>query len=237
MELGQNNTIISTEYVSSTLPVKHDIKLSLGDYDFLVENATSILTYWFLDCQYYGATDNFTFTHKYNTSDETHNIDALVVASFEPIPPPTTLPPPTTSTTSTTTPKPTTTSSTTTLKPASNSIKPPSDSSSKSPVVKRDTLLQKSPASSASPLILMSNDSKAMFDFLNTTLQIPFSCLNDSVVPIDTNKTYGYFHRKIIVKGKSHYFFILLFYDNLLHRYKEVFYTSFTQLIFSLRTV
>jgi hypothetical protein len=36
----------------------------------------------------------------------------------------------------------------------------------------------------------------------NSTLFVPYVCLNSSIVLPDPNKTYGYFHRRVAVKGK-----------------------------------
>jgi hypothetical protein len=36
----------------------------------------------------------------------------------------------------------------------------------------------------------------------NNTAFFPYVCLNSSIVPPDPNKTYGYFHRQLVVRGK-----------------------------------
>jgi hypothetical protein len=36
----------------------------------------------------------------------------------------------------------------------------------------------------------------------NNTFLVPYVCLNSSIVLPDPNKTYGYFHRRLIVRGK-----------------------------------
>jgi len=49
----------------------------------------------------------------------------------------------------------------------------------------------------ASPAVNTSNGT-----VVNNTVFVPYVCLNSSIVLPDPNKTYGYFHRRVTVKGK-----------------------------------
>uniref|UniRef100_A0A0C9QXJ7 TMEM130 protein n=1 Tax=Fopius arisanus TaxID=64838 RepID=A0A0C9QXJ7_9HYME len=123
ISISQSNHTLTDSYVSSAAESKIKIDMRKNDEDYIIKNATSISTYWFVDCKYYGQTNNFTFGFNFTRPDETKSIEALVIASHEP---PTTVPPTTTSTTpippsNITTAKPTTTTTskpTSTLKPS-----------------------------------------------------------------------------------------------------------------------
>ncbi|KAF4532408.1 hypothetical protein B566_EDAN003860 [Ephemera danica] len=124
-----------SSYVANNSPVNQTIEIFEADANFLKHNATQVITYWFVDCTYYGQTDDLSFIFTFNGSDKVHDIEALVVASFDPLPTPsppttttsttttttTTTPATTTSTTTTTT---TTTTSTTTTTPKPTTIHP-----------------------------------------------------------------------------------------------------------------
>ncbi|XP_044269601.1 uncharacterized protein LOC123014514 [Tribolium madens] len=185
--LIQNNKTRTDLFVSNAEPVIHNVSLKPTDADF-IKQAPSVLTYWFIDCVYYGFRKDFEFPFNYTQAEKEHLIEALVVADFSPPPPPptTTTPTPTTTTTikpnstttSTTTPKPTTTTQKTTTKtPPTNSTK-----------VKRD----------------VNSQSKIMVN-MNGTLQpyngnFPFVC-NGTQVATDIQKTYGYFFKNVKVRA------------------------------------
>lgn len=179
LNLIQNTKVINTDYISSADLVTHHVELSPADAEYINKTATSILTYWFIDCVYYGLSNDYTFTFQYSEINQKHKVEALVVAGYEPI---TTPAPTTTSTTSTTTttPKPNVTTST-----PSTSTKPQEITTIKS---QNSLLIEKRiKRISATPLPT------------NTTF--PFVCLNNTTVPPDVNKTYGYFSKKFVVKG------------------------------------
>ncbi|KAG4065197.1 hypothetical protein HA402_007594 [Bradysia odoriphaga] len=85
--------------------------------EYLTQNATYITTYWFVDCNYVGASHNLTSISKYLNENQKYDIEVLLVASFDPLPEPTTTEAPTTTTTTTTTTSTTTTTTTTTTPP------------------------------------------------------------------------------------------------------------------------
>ena len=128
--LVQKNETRENDFVGNTSPVMHEISIKESDRDY-IKNAPTVLTYWFIDCTYYGITTDFKFPFNYTTPDEEHFVEALVLADFTPLPPTTTVPPSTTTTkpTSTTTTKPT---STTTTKPTSTTTTKPTSTTSKS---------------------------------------------------------------------------------------------------------
>lgn len=83
MSLQQNTTIRDDVYVSNVEPVMHSIVIDEADSQLLKDNATSVLTYWFIDCVFYGYTDDYSFNYKFSDAGKEHNVDALVVASYE----------------------------------------------------------------------------------------------------------------------------------------------------------
>ncbi|XP_063991283.1 uncharacterized protein LOC135169841 isoform X2 [Diachasmimorpha longicaudata] len=125
VSISQSNHTLESSYVSSAVESEIKIDLRAGDANYIIKNSTQISTFWFVDCQYYGQTSDFTFRYNFTHPDETKSIEALVVASHEP--PTTTTPAPTTTTSTTpapatnvTTAKPITTTTskpTTTVKP------------------------------------------------------------------------------------------------------------------------
>jgi hypothetical protein len=69
--MTQNNRTVVESYVSSASAVSHLIYFSKPDAEFL-QNATSIVAYWFVNCIYYGATSDLAFNYNYtNDGDQT----------------------------------------------------------------------------------------------------------------------------------------------------------------------
>lgn len=106
MQLLQGTQIQSGIFVASG-EIKQEIVLSQPDFDYLNETATSIRTLWFLDCNLIGNVTGYNITTNFSRPEESHSIEAIVVARFDPKPTP---PPPTPApnNVTTTTPKPTT---------------------------------------------------------------------------------------------------------------------------------
>lgn len=176
MNMTQNNEAVTENYVSSASEVTHYVHFTEPDQAFLKKKATSVITYWFVDCIYYGLTTDLTFKYNYSSNATKAHIETLVVASFEPLPPPTTTMAPTTTTTSSTTVKPTTTpvttTSTTTVRPSNTS----STAAALSPHLKLGVNVSEIPI-------------------------LPYVCVNTSIIPPDPKKTYGYFSQKLDIKG------------------------------------
>ncbi|KAK5642172.1 hypothetical protein RI129_008339 [Pyrocoelia pectoralis] len=166
------NDQVRTKFVSNASPVIHKVMLTNSDEQYLNNTATSILTYWFVDCIYYGFSKDFTFMFQYPEVDKKHRIEALVVAGFEPI---TTPAPPTTTTIPTPTPN-------VTVAPTTPQPKPNNVSITVQPLkVKRSAINQPLPVA--------------------TNVSFPFVCQSNSSVPPDVSKTYGLFSRKFVSKA------------------------------------
>ncbi|CAH0384173.1 unnamed protein product [Bemisia tabaci] len=107
IDLAQNGTH-RQKFVSTAVAVDHHVELTAPDHNF-IKNATSLLTFWFIDCIYYGMTSNLEpFSFNYTKPDTKHHLETITIADFSPLPPttvapPTTTPSPTTSTTTSTT--------------------------------------------------------------------------------------------------------------------------------------
>ena len=52
------------------------------------------------------------------------------------------------------------------------------------------------------PVVAPAAVNKSNGTVVNNTVFVPYVCLNSSIVLPDPNKTYGYFHRRVTVKGK-----------------------------------
>lgn len=120
--LIQDGKVRNGKFVSNSSPVVHKVVLTKSDEEYINSTATSIFTYWFVDCVYYGFTNDFTYTFRYPDIEKKHQIEALVVAGFEPIttpaPPTTTTPAPNVTLPPTTPNPPQSTNISTTLQPA-----------------------------------------------------------------------------------------------------------------------
>lgn len=239
IQLVQNNVTRKEEFVSSTEPVKQIIDLKKTDADY-IKSAPTVITYWFVDCVYYGLTNDMIFNFNYTDPDHTHMVEALVVADFTPLPPTTTIPPSTT-TTKTTTTKPTTTTpttpttkittttktTTTTTKTTTTTAKTttkPTVVTVKSTVQPNITTANSIVGSTGKSLVkrealpppkqvpVFNNSTSKVMVKVNGTLvpynvSFPYVC-NNTHVTIDPKKSYGYFAKEVVVKGKC---FILHF--------------------------
>lgn len=190
LNLIQNNTVRS-QYVSNTTTVLHKVQLSSSDMEYLNTTATQILSYWFVDCVYYGITQNMEFLMNYANVDDSHVVEAFIIPNFDPFPteaPTTTTPTTTTTTTTTTTSKPPAIS-TTTLNPRGIKLKRSATEliTNFDPVSMKDIIY------------------KNLSTFTNRTVKynnsFPFICNNHTIVPILSDIPYGYFNRKFTVRG------------------------------------
>lgn len=182
----QNNKTIENSLASTYHPVEHLVVLKDSDIAFLNASATQVVTYWFVDCVYYGPSSNYSLFMNYTEPEKQHQIEALVIAGFEPIttPAPSTTASPNTTTTSTTA-KPTTIApnknvTTTTLAPKN--------------VTKREI---KDPSKGSSSIKVKVNGTLVPFDG-----DFPYVCVNNTIPP-DPTKTYGYFSSTLSVKGSN----------------------------------
>lgn len=219
MVLIQGNKSTDKDFVSNASSVTHEIDIKQTDRDY-IKNATSVFTYWFIDCTYYGITTDMKFLFNYTSPGDEHTVEALVMADFTPLPPTTTVPPSTTTTKSTTT---TTKPTITTSKPTSTTNKP--NSTTTIATIKPNYVTTKKPnggtttvstsigpSTAAKTLRKRSVDTKVSTNVQKVMMVVngtkvpynvsfPYVC-NGTQVATDSKKTYGYFFRKVQVRGK-----------------------------------
>ncbi|XP_071560811.1 uncharacterized protein [Temnothorax nylanderi] len=183
--IKQANKTITGEYVSSTNETKLMIGMRKGDYDFITQEATAISTYWFIDCKYYGQTNDFAFVYNFTSPGVTHEIGALVIASYD-------LPTTTTTLTPTTTAVP---ANVTTIAP--NATTANSNGTRVTAVTLPIPVTSAKPSIKPTPTVLPIDTST--IDAGNISL--PYICSNTSLILPDPNKTYGYFSKKIHVRA------------------------------------
>lgn len=179
--IKQANKTIAGEYISSTNETKLIIDMREGDYDFITQKATAILTYWFLDCKYYGQTNDFAFIYNFTSPGVMYEIGALVIVSYSPSMTTTML-------TSTTTAVPinmTTVASNATVTNSNRTCVTPITVTRAKPLIKPTTI--------ALPIVASTLEA--------ANISLPYICSNTSFVPPDPNKTYGFFNKKIHVRG------------------------------------
>lgn len=198
--LTQNGTKRETEFISSATQLNQTIQIKESDV-VKMANATYVTVYWFVDCEYVGQSDQWNSSNFFKKENATHNIEALLIASFDqrPQPQPTAT---TTTTTSTTTPSTTTsttTTTTTTPKPKRKRRDAP-----------RDEYANKTAEA------MMDNGEIDAKDIANGKFQPtstispptptpnqPYVCFNKSNVAPDPKKVYGYFTKNVAVRSKS----------------------------------
>ncbi|XP_030749282.1 uncharacterized protein LOC115877286 [Sitophilus oryzae] len=186
------------KFISSEDPLQSSVELKESDKNFL-SKAPTVLSYWFVDCIYYGITSDLQFDYNFTKPDEQHVIEALVVADFTPLPPPTTT---TTTQKPTTSPNVTTTTSTTTThkpKPTNGTTIIPKTSVKSTVRHKREIL------TSPAPTLVGTNNSSTIRIWQNGTLvpyngTFPYVC-NSTFVVTDHKKVYGYFSKTVTTKA------------------------------------
>lgn len=179
MTIKQNNKTIIGDYISSIYETKLIVDIYKGDYDFIIQKAISI--YWFVDCKYYGQTNDFTFAYNFTNPNTTHEIQAVVIAWHNP---------PTTTTVLPTTTVPT---NMTTILPNITTA------SSNGTHVTAVTTTMLPTIMSTNPTTIVSPTTVSTIDGANISLS--YVCSNISFIPPDPNKIYGYFYKKIYVRG------------------------------------
>jgi len=182
----QANKTIAGDYILSVNETKLMINMHKNDRDFIMQKATTISTYWFIDCKYYGQTNDFIFIYNFTKPNVTHEIGALVIASYDPPMTTTVLP------------------STTTMAPINVTTIAPNISVANSSEVAAVTSASPMTVTSIKPTMKSTTaipiaTNANMTDVNNISL--PYICSNTSLIPPDPNKTYGYFFKKIHVRG------------------------------------
>ncbi|XP_033335087.2 uncharacterized protein LOC117225543 isoform X1 [Megalopta genalis] len=190
LEIIQPNKTEGNDYVSSATEANITINIRKGDVDSL-QKATTVSTYWFIDCKYYGETIDFNFLYNFTNPDTSYVVEALVIASFEP---PTTVAPTTTVTTinSTVPFSPNViTSNTTTEGVVSTAMF--STVATEKPILTTSLSL--------SPIEIPSTTRVPNISNPNVNMPFPFICSNSSIVAADPKKTYGHFSKKFNVRA------------------------------------
>ncbi|XP_076242953.1 uncharacterized protein LOC143184530 [Calliopsis andreniformis] len=175
IEVLQPNKTSEDTYVSSASETNVTLRIREGDMDAL-KKATAVSTYWFIDCKYYGVTDEMNFIYNFTSPDVSHVVEALVVASYD-SPATTTLPPVTT-----------TTSSATNV----------SEEVSNTTVLDTSETVTPRLTTTTTPIPF---NTAVNTSTINTNISLPYVCSNSSIIPPDPNKTYGYFTKKINVRA------------------------------------
>lgn len=223
--LIQNGTVRDTEYISSATPLNQSIQINDADMTSLA-NASYVSVYWFIDCEYIGQSEQWNASNFFKKENSTHNIEVLLVGSFEPRPrpQPTTTTTTTTTTTSTTTTTTTTTTSTTpstTTSTSTTTTTTPKPSKRKRRDAPRDQYANETVNE------LVQNGELDPKDIINGTfvpsfsthspttlapfIDQPYVCFNKSNVAPDPKKIYGYFTRSVTVRSMFSNFESILF--------------------------
>ncbi|XP_034936178.1 uncharacterized protein [Chelonus insularis] len=182
MTIVQSNNTVNNDYVSSASEAEVKINLRKGDAEYIDKNATEIETHWFVNCKYYGQTNDYTFRYNFTKPDSTALIEALVIASFEP---PTTIVPSTI---------------TTSIILSTNTTTIASNSNNSTIFKSNSTIIESTTPSTAKNLTNTSVKPTESTKISNDSdVRFPYVCVNSSVIP-DPKKTYGYFRREVQVK-------------------------------------
>ncbi|KZC07314.1 hypothetical protein WN55_07725 [Dufourea novaeangliae] len=191
VEIIQPNKTVGDEYVSTASEANMTINVRKGDADYL-KTATTVSTYWFIDCRYYGQTSDLNILYNFTNPDVSHLLEALVVASFEP---PTTLPPPIT-TTATTVSLPTTEPNVTISNITTEGVVTTVSSNS----IVTEKPISTSVLTSVPPNVLTTAITPNN-DITNISIHVPYICSNATIIPPDPDKTYGHFTKRINVRA------------------------------------
>ncbi|CAL7941267.1 unnamed protein product [Xylocopa violacea] len=187
--LQYNKTSLDT-YVSSASEANVTINIRPGDMDYLMK-ATTVSIYWFIDCKYFGQTNDLSFVYNFTTPDTSHTIEALVIASHD-------LPTTTASPTTTTSPIVTTIQSNTTV---------PNITMDNVTVEDMETTTMSSNNATLKAMLTSMATVAPQNDALNTSISnmnnisLPYICSNSSIIPPDPNKTYGHFVKKLDIRA------------------------------------
>ncbi|KAH0951978.1 hypothetical protein HN011_005159 [Eciton burchellii] len=179
----QTNKTITGDYISSVNETKLMVNVRKNDRDFIMQKATAISTYWFIDCKYYGQTNDFVFIYNFTRPNVTHEIGALVIASYDPLTTTTVLPP------------------TTTIAPINvTTVAPNTSVANSSEVTAVTTELPTTISIKSTTKFTTAITTNASTTDINN-ISLPYICSNTSLIPPDPNKTYGYFFKKIHVRA------------------------------------
>lgn len=86
MIFKQNGIQRMTRDIAIDEPMEQKLELRHADMAS-IENATSVIVHWLIDCNHIRQSKELYTTHLFGDSNKTHLIEALVEATFEPLPP------------------------------------------------------------------------------------------------------------------------------------------------------
>ncbi|XP_066599232.1 uncharacterized protein [Prorops nasuta] len=171
----QYNKTINGKFVLSTSPVKIAVNIREGDYEYIKNKATSLSVFWFIDCKYYGKTNDLTFVYNVSKPGASHELNALVIASYNHIK---------------------NTSESTLLLNVSNPVNASDDESlslanltTLKPLLIRDDAVAEDVVSTEE---VFPNAKRFAF---------PHFCPNSLIISTDPKKSYGFFTRQILVRA------------------------------------
>jgi hypothetical protein len=175
LNLQQSNKTLKNNFISSAEITSLSVDLRKGDLDYINKTATSVSTYWYIDCKPY-AIDNFKINYNFSVPNSMHIIEALVVASYDPL----------------TTIAPTTN--------ATHSNDPMNVTATVSPNVTISAMstMPTTIASIAPNTSLIPNTSNKTLPILENDTFL-FIC--KSSIETDMNKVYGYFQQEVNIRG------------------------------------
>lgn len=225
--IRQNNVTVTSQYVSTLSTANQEIVISEANLKYINKTATSVNTYWFVDCELYAVTQNYSLDMNYSVANKELLLDAVTIISYDPITTP--APPTTTSTTTTTVKPPVTTTATTTVKPNVTTTVTPTPKSvatnvsssgnisvvsvSNNSISKREAI----PVSQPSQITPVNNATtnknvtivdKGVYTVINKTHRgpiridkdFPFICATKTFTGLEKNESHGYYSRKIVTK-------------------------------------
>ncbi|XP_012148190.1 uncharacterized protein LOC100879796 isoform X2 [Megachile rotundata] len=192
----QSNKTVADTYVSSISETNMTINIRKGDLDYLM-NATSVSIYWFIDCKYYGQTSDFYFLYNFTIPDRSHIVEALVLASYDPIT--TTTVSPTTVPVSTVSPNATVPNTTVSNITVSNIAVSNITTTELVTTVTPNNYATSNIINVTSPIPFIDTSNTSMATVNNISL--PYICSNSSMILPDPNKTYGHFIKKIDIRA------------------------------------
>lgn len=85
MRLIQHNKRVQHGNITTEMALDHKLDIRAEDLQS-IENATSTMVHWFIDCQYVRQTKELHTQHIFMEPNKTHEIEALIESSFEPMP-------------------------------------------------------------------------------------------------------------------------------------------------------
>ncbi|XP_043790119.1 uncharacterized protein LOC122713593 isoform X1 [Apis laboriosa] len=185
--IQSNKTSIDT-YVSSASEANVTINIRKGDMDYLMK-ATTVSIYWFIDCKYFGQTNDLNFLYNFTNPDISHILEALVIASYDSL---------TTSVLPSTIISPITAilSNKTVQNNIISNIRKEKVANA---IISNNNLTIKLISTEMVTEMPLNDATNNISDVNNISL--PYICSNSSIIPPDPNKTYGHFIKKIDVRA------------------------------------